>query len=90
MNLEKVSVLLEKIIEEKKSNPYKLAEETGLSRRYIRDILKKEEECGSKESIEKILNALEVGEKEKIKIWTSWLFQKGFVDVAMFLNKNNK
>lgn len=89
MNFEKVSLLLEKAIEEKKSNSYKLEEKTGLSRRYIRSILKGEKENGSKEAIEKILEALELNKEERITIWASWMYQKGFNEVAEFLNKHN-
>ena len=90
MEFEKVSILLEKAIKKAGSSTYKLEEQTGYSRRYIRAILdESNKEKGSKEAIEKILDALSISKKERIEIWGSWLSQKGFNEVAEFIYKKN-
>lgn len=78
MKFKKTSEILKKYMEEKGLTQYALAEKSNVSRSYISDILaEKRNDSGSKEAIEKLIIALELGEEEEREIWINWLAGKG-------------
>lgn len=91
--IKRVSVLLKEFIEDKNTSTYQLEKKAGLSRRYIRNIIEEvptksgKIELGSKETIEKLMEALELNKKERLLFWASWLYQKGFYEIVEELIK---
>lgn len=88
MMIENFSDLIRRYMKERNISQRTLALKSGVSRRYITDIIGGTQDTGSLEAIEKIMTALELTKEERINVWANHLYAKGYVELVLYLQEN--
>lgn len=87
MEFQEFSILLKRVMAEKKISQYELAKKSGVSRSYISGIVGKEKDIGSKEAIQKIITALTLKQEEERELWMTWLYARGHKELMIYIKE---